>query len=72
MIFPRNAKIIFRIVSAFMAGIFLFQQVAWADGGELIASQTVVSQPTGVSSDKLQSSQVAAQSTVDGGQLPPQ
>lgn len=41
---------------------FLFQQIALA--GELLTAQNITPQPTGVSSNKLQSSQAVAESVI--------
>ncbi|MFA4982414.1 MAG: interleukin-like EMT inducer domain-containing protein, partial [Candidatus Omnitrophota bacterium] len=38
MILPRNLKMLFRTISAFVAGIFLFQQISWA--GDLAGRMT--------------------------------
>lgn len=62
MIFPKNLQAIFRTTSCLVAGIFLFQQIVWAS--ELLTTQNTIHQPTGLSSNKLQSSQAAAESVI--------
>ncbi len=62
MIFPRNLRTIFKTISCLVAGIFLFQQIALA--GELLTAQNTTPQPTGVSSNNLQSGQSVAESAV--------
>lgn len=75
MTFPGKYKLAFRTVSAIVAGIFLLQQVVWADGGQLVTSQSASQQPSATSSTKLESAQgasiqnsVAIQSAVEQAQ----
>ncbi|MDP3789468.1 MAG: hypothetical protein Q8R48_03590, partial [Candidatus Omnitrophota bacterium] len=66
MIFPNKFRVIFKSISACMAGIFLWQQVAWAGGGELFDKLSTATSPSGtMTADSLSSSQAAAASIVD-------
>ena len=64
---PNKARFIFKSIANLLVCVFLWQQVSWAGASELLTTQNIIPQPAGVTSNKLQSSQAAAQSTTDMG-----
>ena len=69
MIFPGKIRLIFRIVSAVIAGIFLWQQVAWAGGGELGEKlNTVNTQANSMTASTLTDQQSTAQALISAKQ----